>query len=214
MIAPAAGEPIVLGPDFFERRTLTVARQLIGKYLVRRSEGQDTAVMITETEAYDGPRDKASHAYRGHTPRNAPMFRGGGTIYVYFTYGMHYCLNVVAQTHGHPTACLIRALQPVEGLELMRRNRTGKIDPARLKDTNLCSGPAKLAQALAIDRSLDGADLVTGEKLFIERAQPVADEHIVAAPRIGVAYAGEWADKPLRFYEKDNPHVSVRSPGA
>jgi DNA-3-methyladenine glycosylase len=107
-------------------------------------------------------------------------------------------------------AVLLRALEPSEGIERMRRHRSGRIAPERLRDTDLCSGPAKLAQALQLDRSFDGVDLVAGTGLFVEPGRPVAPAEIVAAPRVGVTYAAEWAAKPLRFYVAGNPHVSVR----
>jgi DNA-3-methyladenine glycosylase len=109
-----------------------------------------------------------------------------------------------------PTAVLIRALEPTEGLGRMAELRSGRIARDRLKPTDLCSGPAKLTQALAIDRDLDGEDLVASDRLFVERGRPIAKARLVAARRIGVAYAGEWADRPLRYYQADNPHVSVR----
>ena len=121
-------------------------------------------------------------------------------------------MNVVAEGPGKPTAVLIRALEPLEGLERMRAHRGGVGHGARLRDTFLCSGPARLAQALQLDRALDGADLVKGRALFLERGPPVAAEQIIAAPRIGVAYAGEWAREPLRFYVAGNPHVSRTRP--
>lgn len=200
--------------SFYRRDPVTLAHALLGQLLVRMlDDGTRLSGRIVEVEAYLGIEDAAAHTFRGRrSPRNNSMYLDGGTAYVYFTYGMHWCLNVVAQTHGEPTACLIRALEPVEGIETMRRLRTRKIAAAKMKDTNLCSGPAKLTQALAINRALDGADLVTSHELFIEKGPPVPTQRIVVAKRIGVAYAGEWAQKPLRFYERDNPHVSRASP--
>jgi len=133
------------------------------------------------------------------------MWRAGGHAYVYFTYGMHHCLNVVADAENEPVAVLIRALEPVEGLEIMRHRRL----KARV-DTDLASGPAKLCQAMAIDRALDGEDLVTSDRLWIERARRRAlpARKISVGPRVGVAYAGPWADQPLRFHIRENPHVS------
>ena len=153
-----------------------------------------------------GVIDKAAHTYNHHrSPRNESMWGDGGRSYVYFTYGMHHCMNVVAMTADHPEAVLVRALEPTEGIEAMRPRRA-----AARRDTDLCSGPAKLAQALAIDRTLDGTDLIESDTLFIERARrrvlPMA--RIVQATRIGVHYAEEWADRPLRFYIRGNPHVS------
>ncbi len=202
--------------SFFRRDPETLARSLLGQRLVRvLDDGTRLAGRIVEVEAYLGIPDLAAHTARGRrTPRNASMWKDGGHAYVYFTYGMHWCMNVVAEQPEVPTACLIRALEPVEGVEVMRRLRAGKIPPERLKETDLCSGPAKLAQALAIDRSLDGEDLVVSRRLFIEEGEAVGADRIVTAARIGVHYAAEWAHRPLRFYELGNRHVSVRAAAA
>jgi DNA-3-methyladenine glycosylase len=186
---------------FYQRDAATLARALLGQVLVRvLADGTRLAGRIIETEAYLGVEDKAAHSFGGrHTPRNAAMWGPAGHAYVYFIYGMHHCVNVVAATPGDPAAVLLRALAPLEGLEAMRRHRAGRIAAARLRDRDLCSGPAKLAQAMAIDRALDHADLVAGETLFIERGRRVPSGRIVATPRIGIDYAEEWAGKPLRF---------------
>ena len=200
---------------FYQRDPVTLARALLGQLLVRTlADGTRLAGRIVETEAYLGVKDRAAHSFGGRrTARNAAMWGPAGHAYVYFVYGMHHCMNVVAEDVERPTAVLIRALEPLEGLERMRVHRAGTRPAARLRDTDLCSGPAKLAQALCLDRALDGVDLVAGDTLFLERAARVAPRRIVAAPRIGVAYAGEWAAKPLRFYVAGNPHVSVARPG-
>ena len=166
---------------------------------------------IVETEAYLGIPDRAAHSFGGRrTQRTESMWLDGGHVYVYFTYGMHWLLNIVAEREGKPTACLIRALEPLDGVEIMRRHRGGKVTRNRLKDTDLCSGPAKLTQALRIDGKLDRLDLVNGKGLYLERGKPIPEGRIVTATRIGVAYAQQWAKKPLRFYVRDNPNVSVR----
>lgn len=187
--------------SFYARDAATVARALLGQVLVRvLDDGTRLAGRIIETEAYLGVEDKAAHSYGGrHTPRNAAMWGPAGRAYVYFVYGMHYCMNVVAEGPGRPGAVLLRALEPLEGVERMRAHRAGRIPAERLRRGDLCSGPAKLAQALAIDRDLDHADLVSGRSLFIERGAPVPREEIVADPRVGVGYAEEWIEKPLRF---------------
>jgi DNA-3-methyladenine glycosylase len=176
--------------------------------------------IIVETEAYIGKRDAASHAYRGRrSPRNESMYAEGGTAYVYFTYGMHWCFNVVCGTKDEPVAVLVRALEPNAGLEEMARfrrsdsilqNRAGSVraDDAALVRF-LCSGPAKLCQALAIDRSLDGLDLTCNERLWIERPLKRSEFRIDAGPRIGIAYAGLWAKRKLRFWIRNNPCVSA-----
>ena len=195
-----------LSRSFFGRDPVRVARQLLGQRLVRVHRGLRLAGIIVEVEAYLGPLDQAAHSKNGHrSPRNEVMYADGGHAYVYFTYGMHHCVNVVCGGVDDPVAVLIRALEPTEGLAVMRRHR-----PAARRDTDLCSGPAKLCQALAIDRALNGEDLVTSRRLFIEqvRARPMRAPQIVASPRIGVDYAGEWALKPLRFHLRDHAHVS------
>ena len=186
---------------YYQHDAQTLARALLGQVLVRvLADGTRLAGRIIETEAYLGVEDKAAHSFGGrHTPRNAAMWGPAGHAYVYFIYGMHHCVNVVAATPGDPAAVLLRALEPLEGLDTMRRHRAGRIAAARLRDRDLCSGPAKLAQALAIDRALDHADLVMGRELFIERGVQVPPQDIVATPRIGIGYAQEWAQKPLRF---------------
>ncbi|NGP52021.1 DNA-3-methyladenine glycosylase [Thioalkalivibrio sp. XN8] len=190
-----------LSRKFYQRDATTLARALLGQVLVRvLDDGTRLAGRIIETEAYLGVEDKAAHSYGGrHTPRNAAMWGPAGHAYVYFIYGMHYCMNVVARRPGAPEAVLLRGLEPLEGLEFMRARRAGRIPAVRLEPRDLCSGPARLAQALAIDRALDHADLVTGEALFIERGRRVPPDRIVATPRIGVGYAEEWAQQPLRF---------------
>jgi DNA-3-methyladenine glycosylase len=197
---------------FYERDAVALAHALLGQKLVRVLEdGMRLAGRIVETEAYLGIADRAAHSFGGRrTARNRSMWGPAGHAYVYFTYGMHHCLNVVAEGPEKPMAVLLRALEPSEGIERMRRNRSVRIARERLRETDLCSGPAKLAQALQLDRSFDGADLVAGTGLFLEQGRPMAPAEIVAAPRIGVAYAAEWAGKPLRFYVAGNPHVSVR----
>ncbi len=193
---------------FFRRDPVTVARALLGQRLVRvLADGTRLAGIVVETEAYLGAIDRAAHTWNGRrTARNASMWRDGGHAYVYFTYGMHFCMNVVTETEGKPTAVLLRALEPMEGLERMRRFR-GR---ACRRDTDLCSGPAKLCQALRIDRTLDGTDLTASGALFIERVRwrCLAKEKIAVTPRIGVGYAEEWAEKLLRFHVAGHEHVS------
>ena len=199
--------------SFYRRDVVKVARGLLGQQLVRVLRGRLLSGIIVETEAYLGAIDKAAHTCNGlRTARNASMWGDGGCAYVYFTYGMHHCVNVVAGCEGDPVAVLIRGLEPVEGIEQMRQRRAAarRRRKTLLKDTDLCSGPAKLTSALGIDLSLDGADLVRSSDLFIRqmRARAHRGSAIVATPRIGVSYAGKWADKPLRFFLKGNKHVS------
>ena len=191
-----------LGRDFYRRSTLTVAQELLGKRLVRVADGQRLSGIIVEVEAYIGEDDAACHAARGRTPRNEAMYGPPGHAYVYFIYGMHHCLNVVTEEEGFPAAVLIRALEPMEGLEIMRRHRPGK------PDRELTNGPAKLCQALAIDKRFNRVDLCTSEVLFIEESRTVTQEEIEASPRIGIK-ADELARSVLwRFYIQSNDFVS------
>jgi len=174
--------------------SLEAAPLLLGCYLIRGP----LKVKIVETEAYH-QEDPASHSFRGETPRTAPMFQAGGRLYVYFTYGMHYCLNIVVGPKGAGEAVLIRAGEPVEGIELMRANRGVK----DLK--NLASGPGKLAQALGIfDTSLSGK-ILDKSSISLEIGEPVDPKDIVAAARVGITKA---VDLPWRFYIRGNPFVS------
>lgn len=190
-----------LNRGFYRRDPVTLAQALLGQILVRRLEdGRELAGKIVEVEAYLGIEDRAAHSFGGRrTQRNASMWGEAGLAYVYFTYGMHWCLNVVADREEVPTAVLLRALEPIHGLEEMRRRRSGRPD--------LCSGPAKLTQALGIDRKLDGVDLVESDELYIVRGTR-SRGRIGRSPRIGVAYAKEWAGRQLRFFLAGNPHVS------
>lgn len=184
---------IALDRKFYNRPTLDVARDLLGKRLVRRLDHAELSGIITETEAYCGANDSASHAYRGRTPRNAVMFGEPGHAYVYFTYGMHYLLNVVTEDENKPCAVLIRAIEPLTGLDHMRARR-------RRRDRDLTNGPAKLCQALAIDKSFYGWDLTKGKQLWVEPYRDISPDEIIATPRIGIDYAtGKDRDALWRF---------------
>ncbi len=200
---------------FFRRDPITLAKALLGQVLMRvLDDGTRLSGRIVEVEAYLGVEDRAAHSYGGRrTARNRSMYLDGGHAYVYFTYGMHWCVNIVADTAEVPTACLIRALEPLEGIETMKALRAGKVAVGRLRLSDLCSGPAKLTQALQIDRRLDGLDLTTDPRLFLERGRTVRPSQLVVSPRIGVDYAGDWARRSLRFYIAGHAHVSLRRPG-
>ena len=191
-----------LSRQFYQQPTLDVARQLLGKYLVRKHADGATVGRIVETEAYIGPNDKACHASKGRTARTEIMFGDAGHAYVYLIYGFHHMLNIVTEQSDFPAAVLIRAVEPIKGIEVMQTRR------GATRAHTLCSGPGKLCQAFAIDRALNGAD-VCGSLLYIEdRAESVAK--IGATPRIGVDYAGRWKHKRWRFVIKDNAFVSKR----
>ena len=193
--------------EFYTRpNVLTVARDLLGKLLVVPDEdGRRVSGMIVEVEAYRGPEDRASHAYGGRrTKRTETMYGEGGIAYVYFVYGMYYQFNVVCNVPDIPHAILVRALEPVEGIELMRERRH------QHPDHNLTSGPGKLCIALNIDRALNGADL-RGDRVWIEEYQSISPRRIARGPRIGIDYAQEWIDKPWRFWIRENSYVSRRS---
>ncbi|HEX4999616.1 MAG TPA: DNA-3-methyladenine glycosylase [Terriglobia bacterium] len=187
--------------EFYDRPTLDVARDLLGKTLVRRLGGRSLSGMIVETEAYIGPDDLACHASKGRTPRTATMFGPAGFAYVYMIYGFYFCLNTVTETEGYPAAVLIRAVEPLENVALMRRMRK---NPPR--DIDIASGPGKLCMAMGIDKTLNGADL-SGGSLWVEDRNTACGP-VLAAPRIGVDYAGEYRLKPWRLFVENNPHVS------
>ena len=188
--------------SFFEQTTIDVAKRLLGKYLVRKHPDGNAVGRIVETEAYIGPQDLACHASKGRTARTEVMFGPAGHAYVYFIYGFYNMLNLVTEAKDYPAAVLVRAVEPVEGIEFMKaRRQNGAL-------RNLASGPGKLCQAFAVDRSLNGADL-SGHIIYIEdRGEPVPK--FKATPRIGVDYAGKWKTKPYRFLIRGSEFVSNR----
>jgi DNA-3-methyladenine glycosylase len=185
----------ILSREFYNRPTLTVARELLGAVLVRVENGVRVAGKITETEAYLGESDLACHARAGITPRTQIMYGEPGRVYVYFNYGMHWMLNAVTETEGFPAAVLIRAIQPIEGIAIIA-SRRGKQPRAKWTD-----GPAKLAQALNIDKSFNGVDLCSQKNnLWIEAGETIAEERVVMGPRVGLYSVPEpWKSKPWRF---------------
>lgn len=202
----SAPSNLKLPREFYTRtNVLTVARELLGKLLVVPARnGKRVSGIIVEAEAYRGPQDRAAHSYGGRrTKRTETMYGLGGTAYVFFVYGMYYQLNVVTNARDVPHAILIRALEPVEGLEIMRRRRHGQ------PDHNLTNGPGKLCIAMGIDRSLDNADLLEN-RVWLEEGENVSRSLITAGTRIGIDYAAEWVEKPWRFWIKGNSFVSKR----
>ena len=187
---------------YLSKNTANIARELLGKLLVIQSEGQRVSGMIVEVEAYLGVHDRAAHSFGGRrTNRNKIMYSGGGRVYVFFVYGMYYQLNFVTGPEDHPHAILIRGIEPIEGVEIMRKRR------GEMKDTNLTSGPGKLAIALDVNRELNGEEL-TGDRIWLEQYRRFPKKEIEIGKRIGIDYAGEDAELPLRFWVKGNPFVS------
>ena len=174
---------------FYNRDTELVARELLGKWLVHHIDGERRIGRIVEVEAYLGPHDLAAHTSRGRTARTRAMFGPPGHVYVYLIYGLHHCMNVVTEPEGHGTAVLLRALEPVAHLSLS------------------ASGPGRLCKAMGIDLADYGHDLLS-ETLYIARAPQEEPFGIIVRPRVGVEYAGEWAEKPLRFYIAGNRYIS------
>jgi DNA-3-methyladenine glycosylase len=185
-----------LPKEFYDRPTLAVARELLGKRLVRLEYGKRISGFITEAEAYIGEEDQGCHARAGRTPRTAVMYGPPGHAYVYFTYGMHWMLNAVTEREGFPAAALIRAIQPDEGLEVIGARRKGG-------DTD---GPAKLTQALGIDKSLNGVDLCDpASGLWIEKGLEIPEENVTITPRVGLNSVSEpWKSKLWRFLARIN----------
>ena len=192
--------------SFYKRNVITVAQELLGKILVRVENNNTYAGKIVEVEAYDGETDEAAHTYIGITERNKIMFGEGGFLYVYFTYGAHSCSNVVTGLKGKGTAVLIRALEPLAGIEEMGINRFNKKSLTQKEILNLTSGPGKVCRALKIDRMLYGEDL-TGDLIYILNALSIPESKIVVKKRIGIKKS---IDLPWRFYIKDNPWVSKK----
>jgi len=190
--------------SFYLRPTLTVAKELLGKYLIRKINNQYLVGKIVEVEAYLGEKDPASHAYRGRTKRNDVMFWEGGHLYVYFTYGMHFCANIVTEESGKGRAVLIRAVEPISGIEIMKKNRKFKF--VNDKIINLTNGPAKLCEAFELKREQNGRDLCNDE-IFIANGENILKSNIIASTRIGIKNGTE---KRWRFFIKDNPWVSKK----
>ncbi len=198
---------VPLHRSFLDRPVLEVARDLLGRTLVRRGRGGDVAVRLTEVEAYAGETDPGSHAYRGRTARTAVMFGPPGHVYVYFTYGMWHCMNLVCGPEGRASAVLLRAGEIVEGAELARARRT-----TTRRDSDLAQGPARLAAALGVDRSLNGEDACgpDGGTFRLLSGVPVDPDSVRTGPRTGVGGAG--ATQPWRLWADGDPTVSPYRP--
>ena len=197
---------MILQESFYQRDTITVAKELLGKILVHETKEGITSGRIVETEAYHGPEDQAAHSYGGRkTARNEVMFGQKGRAYVYFIYGLYYCINVITgNLPGKPEAVLIRALEPIAGEEIMEKRR-GK----QIKFVNLTNGPSKLCMAMNISKTQNKTNL-TARPLYIKDAPQVPRDNIMETTRVGVDYSGEWKNKPWRFYIRNNKFVSVK----
>ncbi|WP_114458715.1 MULTISPECIES: DNA-3-methyladenine glycosylase [unclassified Halanaerobium] len=190
--------------NFYQNDAVAAAEKLVGKLIVREINDKKIIVRIVETEAYAGPDDKASHAYNNRkTERTEVMFKNGGHVYVFLIYGIHHCLNIVTGKRGIPSAVLIRAVEPVLGIDLIRENRGVKSN----KEEDLTNGPGKLAQALKIDLSFNGYNLITGSKLYILDNES-NNLKIKSSERINIDYAEEYKNKKWRFYLADSKFLS------
>jgi DNA-3-methyladenine glycosylase len=186
-----------LNQNFYKRDTVTVAKELLGKIIVKFEKGKILSGIITETEAYTGNNDPASHSYKGMTKRNSIMFEDGGKAYIYFVYGNHFCFNIVTETKGTGTAVLIRAVEPVDGIKIMQKRRT------KAKDIyNLTNGPGKFCSAFGIDRNFNGLDLTNG-KIFLTAGKKNFDTMV--SKRIGITNDNDYS---YRFFIKNNKFVT------
>ena len=202
---------------FYTQSTLKIAKQMLGKYLVRKIGSKKLIGKIVETEAYIGPEDKASHAYQGKiTERNKAEYLIGGHIYIYLVYGMYWQLNISTGNEGQPECVLIRALEPIitknSKSQIPNHKQISKTEPPQAylksKIQNLTNGPGKLCRWLKLDKSFYGEDLVKSKRIWLEEGEKIKPSQIIASKRIGIDYAEEWADVPWRFYIKNNPFVS------
>jgi DNA-3-methyladenine glycosylase len=190
--------------SFFDRTILEVAPDLLGRLVVHDTPEGSVTARLTEVEAYDGPNDPGSHAFRGKSKRNGTMFGPPGHVYVYFTYGMHYCMNLVCGPIGMPTGILLRAAEITDGSDLARKRR-----PAAKTDRDLARGPARLVESLAVTRSDDGADICGTGPLTIHHGEPPPEGLIRTGPRVGLRDAPDY---PWRFWIDGDPTVSTYRP--
>ena len=197
-----------LKKDFYNRNVLIVAKELLGKYLVYESKDADQKLVgkIVETEAYDGSVDEAAHTFRGKTERNKIMFEEGGYLYVYFTYGVHYCSNIVTGKREEGNAVLLRAMEPIEGIKYFATNRFGKNLVSEKEKINLLNGPAKICQAFGVNKTQNGTYLLDN-KIYLLDAPKIEKSNIITTTRIGISKS---VDLPWRFYIKDNPYISKK----
>ena len=196
--------PDLLPRSFFDRPVLEVAPDLLGRLVTHRTPEGTVTARLTEVEAYDGPNDPGSHAFRGRSKRNGTMFGPPGHVYVYFTYGMHYCMNLVCGPEGMPTGILLRGAEITDGADIARKHR-----PSARTDRDLARGPARLVEALGVTRTDDGADICGDGPLTIHHGTPPSGALIRTGPRVGLRDAPEF---PWRFWIGDDPTVSTYRP--
>lgn len=197
-----------LSRNFYTRNTFQISREILGKILVHNSQKGITSGRIVEVEAYVGPNDPASHTYLNRrTQRTEIQFREGGFIYVYQVYGIHFCFNVVTEAENKPEVILVRALEPIEGIKLMIKRRGFK-EVNQRNIFNLANGPAKLCEAMEINKTHYGADLCGNKIYIVDDNFHIKPEDIIASPRINIDYSGKAAEYPWRFFIKGNPFVS------
>ena len=193
-----------LKKEFYSRNLLPIARELLGKILVKKNKSRIIAGRIVEVEAYHGDYDEASHAFKGKTKRNEVVFYEGGYLYVYFTYGAHFCANIVTGKENQGTAILLRGIEPMEGIDIMIKNRFGRKLQNDKEKFNLTSGPGKLCKAFGIDKKFYGTDL-TGDEIFLLDQPKLRKNEIGISKRIGITRS---VDLEWRFFIKNNPYVS------
>jgi len=195
-----------LPTDFYSRNVHTVAKDLLGKYFVKNDDGIFLAGKIVEVEAYDGSVDEAAHSFNGKTKRNEMMFKGGGNLYVYFTYGMYFCANIVTGKMNSKAAVLLRAFEPVAGIDEMSVNRFGKKNISEKEKILLTNGPGKICIAFKINKEFNGTCL-TQDKIFVCDAPKVKSNLICSSTRIGIKKS---VDLPWRYFLKNNPYLSKK----
>lgn len=200
----------IIQRSFYESETLEVSKKLLGQILVRETDDGITSGIIVETEAYLGEKDPAAHSYKGKSDRVRVMYENSGCAYIYLIYGMYQCFNITSGEKGVPEAILIRALEPLDGIDLMQKRRA-KNPGSTMKIENLCSGPGKLCMAMDIGKPLYGADLTNKKSgLWLESGESIKDCDIIASKRINIDYAGEAKDYLWRFTIRDSRFISAK----
>jgi DNA-3-methyladenine glycosylase len=201
-----------LNKNFFQQDTFFIAQSLLGKFIIRKINNNFLVAKITETEAYYGSNDLASHASKGKTPRTKLMFDQPGLAYIYLIYGMYYCFNIVTEKKDFPAAILIRAVEPIEGLKIIHKNRKTPLAQFSKPKPQLTNGPGKFCQAFMIDKNLNGENLISSPKIYLAQnyQETIKSAQIKKAKRIGIDYAGSYKNKLWRYYLKNNPFISQK----